>query len=121
MITDEERRKIAEKLRDQAEAWRVMMPDIRMSDRRLTDSIHMAFGIDDIDTTVHETLGALADLIDRGECKNVYDGSVQDSCDNGFQCSVCGCKVEDAEHYYVSGTWNFCPKCGRVVLDGTQN
>ncbi|EBA40609.1 hypothetical protein COLAER_00281 [Collinsella aerofaciens ATCC 25986] len=121
MITDEERRKIAEKLRDQAEAWRCMMPDIRMSDRRLTDSIHMAFGLDDVDTTVHEALDALADLIGRGECKNVYDGSVQDSCDNGFLCSVCGCKVEDEEHYRVSGTWNYCPGCGRVVLDGTQN
>ncbi len=58
----------------------------------------------------------LADLIDRGECENVYDGSVQDSCDNGFLCSVCGCKVEDEEHYRVSGVWNFCPGCGRRVV-----
>lgn len=57
----------------------------------------------------------IADLIDRGECENVYDGSVQDSCDNGFKCSVCGCKVEDEEHYRVSGVWNYCPECGRVV------
>lgn len=64
----------------------------------------------------NETYAALADLIDRGECENVYDGSVQDSCDNGFLCSVCGCKVEDEEHYRVSGTWNFCPGCGRVVV-----
>ena len=55
----------------------------------------------------------IADLIDRGECENVYDGSVQDSCDNGFKCSVCGCKVEDEEHYRVSGVWNYCPECGR--------
>lgn len=66
----------------------------------------------------NETYAALADLIDRGECENVYDGSVQDSCDNGFKCSVCGCKVEDEEHYRVSGTWNFCPGCGRVVRHG---
>lgn len=58
----------------------------------------------------------IADLIDRGECENVYDGSVQDSCDNGFLCSVCGCKVEDEEHYRVSGVWNFCPQCGRRVV-----
>lgn len=64
----------------------------------------------------NETYAALADLIDRGECENVYDGSVQDSCDNGFLCSVCGCKVEDEEHYHVSGTWNFCPGCGRTVV-----
>lgn len=60
----------------------------------------------------------IAGLIDRGECENVYDGSVQDSCDNGFLCSVCGCKVEDEEHYRVSGVWNFCPGCGRVVRHG---
>lgn len=60
----------------------------------------------------------IADLIDRGECENVYDGSVQDSCDNGFKCSVCGCKVEDEEHYHVSGVWNFCPQCGRRVRHG---
>lgn len=60
----------------------------------------------------------IADLIDRGECENVYDGSVQDSCDNGFLCSVCGCKVEDEEHYRVSGVWNFCPECGRRVRHG---
>lgn len=64
----------------------------------------------------NETYAALADLIDRGECENVYDGSVQDSCDNGFKCSVCGCKVEDEEHYRVSGVWNFCPQCGRTVV-----
>lgn len=61
-------------------------------------------------------LEKFADLIDRGECENVYDGSVQDSCDNGFECSVCGCRVEDEEHYHVSGVWNFCPQCGRRVV-----
>ena len=66
----------------------------------------------------NETYAALADLIDRGECENVYDGSVQDSCDNGFLCSACGCKVEDEEHYRVSGVWNFCPECGRRVRHG---
>ena len=48
----------------------------------------------------------------------LYDGSVQDSCDNGFLCSVCGCKVEDEEHYRVSGVWNYCPQCGRKVRHG---
>lgn len=63
-ISDEQRRERAKNLRDQAEAWRSLMPDIRMSDRRLTDSIHMAFGLDDVDITVHEALDMLADLID---------------------------------------------------------
>lgn len=57
----------------------------------------------------------LADLIDRGECENVYDDLAYGSCRNGFKCSVCGCTVEDEEHYHVSGVWNFCPKCGKRV------
>lgn len=57
----------------------------------------------------------IADLIDHGVCYNVYDSSVQDACDNGFKCSVCGCTVEDEEHYHVSGTWNWCPQCGKRV------
>lgn len=68
MITDNKRHETVKHLRDQAEAWRSLMPDIRMSDRRLTDSIHMAFGLDDVNTPVHEALGMLADLIDRPEC-----------------------------------------------------
>lgn len=64
MVTDEERRGVAAGLRDQAEAWRNIMPDIRMSDRRPTDSIHMAFGLNDKDAPVHEALGVLADIIE---------------------------------------------------------
>ena len=62
--------------------------------------------------------GKIADLIDRGECENVYDENEMGACDNGFECSVCGCRVEDEEHYHVSGEWNFCPKCGRKVVEG---
>lgn len=60
MITDEKRREVAKEPRDQAEAWRNIMPDIRMSDLRLTDSIHVAIGLNDKDTPVHEALGMLA-------------------------------------------------------------
>lgn len=35
---------------------------------------------------------------------------------DGRECSVCGCRVEDEEHYHVSGVWNFCPQCGRRVV-----
>lgn len=63
------------------------------------------------DTGYHEmndVFERIADLIDRGECENEMG-----ACDNGCECSVCGCRVEDEEHYHVSGTWNFCPQCGR--------
>lgn len=63
----------------------------------------------------------IAELIDRGVCHNVYDESECGACDNGFECSVCGCRVEDEEHYHVSGTWNWCPnaarECGRKMSD----
>lgn len=64
MITDDERCEFAKNLRCQAEAWRDMMPGILMSDRRLHDGIHMAFGLQDKDTPVHGALGMLADIIE---------------------------------------------------------
>lgn len=50
-------------------ARRNMMPSICMSDRRLTDSIHLAFGLDDIRATVHEVLVKLADMVDCAGCE----------------------------------------------------
>lgn len=108
MIDDDQRREVAEELLRQAayssgslgEWWQRLQETV-------TGEIDFA--------NPQETYRAIADLIDRGESENVYDGSVQDSCDNGFLCSVCGYKVEDEEHYRVSGVWNFCPECGRRV------
>lgn len=53
---------------------------------------------------------------ERMSCWNVYDDMAYGSCDNGFKCSACGEVVEDAEHYRVSGSWRFCPGCGRMVV-----
>ena len=66
-VTYKERREVTKELRYQAESWRSIMPDIRMSDRRLTDSIHMAFGLNDKDMPVHQALDMLADLIEGDE------------------------------------------------------
>lgn len=59
----------------------------------------------------------IADLIDHGVCYNVYDENECGACSNGFKCSVCGVTVEDCEGYYVHGTWNYCPKCCRKVVN----
>lgn len=75
-MTSSNRHEFVERLRGQAEAWRDIMPDIRMSDRRLTDSIHMAFGLDDVNTPVYKALGMLADLID---CPNCGAGVVDEA------------------------------------------
>ena len=69
MITGEKRREVAKGPRDQAGAWRDIMPDIRMSDRRPTDGIHMAFGLNGRDTPAHGAPGMLADTIEG----NQYD------------------------------------------------
>lgn len=112
MISDKERRRAVAELREASTGA-----------YRHVDSLDVIAGSVGVEVAgkfshevENETYAVLADLIDRGECENVYDGSVQDSCDNGFKCSVCGCKVEDEEHYRVSGVWNYCPQCGRTVV-----
>lgn len=112
MTSDSERREMVKHLRGQAEAWRNLMPDIRMSDSRLTYSIHMAFGLNDTNITVHEALDMLADLIDRptttrhGKFKTKYGGETP--C-----CEVCGYSIGDMR-------WNYCPKCGEVITDAKR-
>lgn len=115
-ISDEQRRERAKNLRDQAEAWRSLMPDIRMSDRRLVDSIHMAFGLDDVDITVHEALDMLADLIDIPTCVMTNVGG---DFENSFQCSNCMNEFDMPD--YDRYPYKRCPECGAVVLDGAQN
>lgn len=106
--SDEERREIAENLRREILYTRGSLGDWWM---RLHEAVT---GSEDFPCP-QETIAAIADLIDRGECENVYDENEMGACDNGFECSVCGCRVEDEEHYHVSGTWNWCPQCGKRV------
>ena len=46
----------------------------------------------------------------------VPDWRLRGASKNGFECSVCGDRVEDADEYEISGTFNFCPCCGRKVM-----
>lgn len=112
MITDDERRETVENLRHLSYMNRVRYKE---EFYELLDETVM-----EPDTGYHEmndVFERIADLIDRGECENVYDENEMGACDNGFECSVCGCRVEDEEHYHVSGIWNFCPQCGRKVVN----
>ena len=63
-------------------------------------------------------ISVLMDVPTEQTCQNVYGESECGACANGFECSACGCRVEDCEGYYVKGTWNFCPKCRRKVVEG---
>ena len=113
MITDEELCEITEELRmhGKCEGFEYCTECQALSMKLFGDKWVLC-QLDDQNVSHWKTL---ADLIDRGECENVYDESEYGACDNGFLCSVCGCKVEDEEHYRVSGVWNFCPECGRRV------
>lgn len=112
MISDKERRRAVAELREASTGAYRHVDSLDV----IADSVGVEVAGKFSHEVENETYAALADLIDRGECENVYDGSVQDSCDNGFKCSVCGCKVKDEEHYRVSGVWNYCPQCGRTVV-----
>lgn len=57
----------------------------------------------------------LADLIDRPTCRNVYDETEMGACENGFECSECGNRVDDFEHCCITGAFNYCPECGVEV------
>lgn len=113
MITDEKRRRAVHTLRQLDH-----IVDDEDCDRTIAHEASVLNMIRDatfgLDGSIFQRL---ADLIDRGECENVYDENEMGACDNGFECSACGCRVEDEEHYRVSGTWNFCPQCGRKVVN----
>lgn len=118
MIADKQRREVAEELRGQAEAWRSLMPDISMSDRRLTDSIHMAFGLNDVNITVHEALDMLADLIDRPTCTiaNSYQ-LVTNGLDELELDDMCCFKLSCGHDAYGYEEPKNCPECGAVITD----
>lgn len=117
MISDEERREAARKLRNAEE--RTMM---ELTDGELLDLLAEAVGLDRYESEHFEggLFYCLADLIDRPTCCNVYDEICDEyeggRCENGFKCSKCGEIVEDCEGYRVTGTFNYCPKCGREVV-----
>lgn len=58
---------IAERLRCQAETWRGYLPDDTlwdMSDHQFTESVLVAFGLDDLEMPVYEAFEKLADMFD---------------------------------------------------------
>lgn len=58
---------IAERLRGQAETWRGYLPDdtlYDMSDHQFTESVLIAFGLDDMEMPVYEAFEKLADAFD---------------------------------------------------------
>lgn len=113
MISDKERRRAVAELREASTgAYRhVDALDV------IAGSVGVEVGGKFGHEVENETYAALADLIDRPTCRNVYDEYEGGCCENGFKCSKCGELVEDCEGYRVKGTFNYCPNCGAEVAE----
>lgn len=79
MPSDEERRKVAARLRREGEMWRAYFGGYTISDMPdhiFTDSVLEAFGPDDMKTKVYKILEKMADLVDprRGSGPCVGEG-----------------------------------------------
>lgn len=120
MISDNERREVAEKLRE-----RTKKPMGKSMQRMFTETLGMyAHNIcwrnpDKATNRWDVIVNYLADLIDRPTCRNVS------GCKDTFECSECGYKVrlitevynEHDEPFHVTLTPSRCPKCGAEVID----
>lgn len=115
MITDEERRRVAQNLRSSRYRLKPVPSGKQfMSMVRAASELELAHEMNYLTQSGFERL---ADLIDRPTCRNVYDENEMGSCVNGFECSECGNMVEDYEGYRISGEFNYCSKCGREVVE----
>ena len=124
MISDQERREVARRLRaDWAMFRRRGTERVPLFTMQCMDQLLRAIGLIPERCDWQTIAFRLASLIDRPTCRNVYDDAHDEyeggCCENGFKCSKCGELVEDCEGYRVKGTFNYCPNCGaEVVPDG---
>lgn len=71
MTSDQQRRKVAARLRSEAENWREHYGDdtvYDMSDHAFTESVLTAFGFDDMEMSAYRIFEKIADLIDLPTC-----------------------------------------------------
>ena len=108
MISDEERREVAAKLRglDERIDGVALMCTKLEHDAMALRAIRAVVGKGDI-------FHLLADFIDRPTCRMTDCGIDHGSCSWGMRCSACDAEFE---HVKTSFGWNYCPKCGAEVV-----
>lgn len=110
MISNEERREIARKLREIDR-----QPLCELTDGEILDLLAASVGFDQYTNEDFDEglLGRIADLIDRPTCRNE-----EDSYDRTFLCSACG---YEAYTYSDSNCnphdFSYCPECGAEVVE----
>ena len=113
MITDKERREVANKLRERTE-YKLAKGESMQHMFSETLGVYRTydygeFGLVKESATWKNIINLLADLIDRptttrhGKFKTKYGRETP--C-----CEVCGYSIGDMR-------WNYCPKCGAVIVD----
>lgn len=114
IISNKQRRELAERLWRQGETWRAYFGSytiMNMRDHIFTDSVLDAFGFgpDDMEMSVYKAFYKMADLVDlptttrHGKFRVKFGRKTP--C-----CKACG--------YSIGGMrWNYCPKCGTVIAD----
>lgn len=134
-ITNEERRKVAEIMRNEAQLWHKLLPgtyiNLGETSALLQDIMHFV-GING--RAEPETIyNRLADLINRPTCKNVsefgshtvtvYDFEKDENFD--FVCSRCGIHLDGGEmgsspltdEKFARHALRYCPNCGAEVVE----
>lgn len=120
MTSDEKRREVAARLRDEAESWRYYREDDNifcMADYEFTEAVLEDFGFGDMDMPTYEAFDQMADLIDRPTCYVV---------EHKTHCGSYGC--EEAGTLWVLSCGDecvndsdfpprYCPECGAEVTD----
>ena len=105
MVSNDERREVAERLR-------VYSHDFDFSDSDPFCYVSKAaFGDVDVHTYC-SVFARLADLIDRPTCQMVECAIDHGSRSWGMRCTACG---KEFEHMKPSYGWNNCPNCGAEV------
>ena len=110
MPTNDERREVAEIMRDGA----------RFSVSSCAVAARLGFDCEEYESCAmceQELAYRLADLIEpepEKMCRNEATGS-------DFKCSECGCSVVGSAYWteanICNGDWNFCPNCGAKVVE----
>lgn len=121
MISDKERRRIANELREAASAKGKRSGSMELMLSKLLGIAKQEKGVLGqqvvVAATWRDVYRSLADLIDHPTCRNIYaETEKAGGCENGFKCSECGNMVEDYEGYRISGEFNYCSKCGAEVV-----
>lgn len=128
MITDDERREVAQKLRglpidmySTIDEWEKdgLFINNSVCDEGDYSQIHDAvfgyFPAEYMHPGDYEELHErLADLIDRPTCEMAECSIDHGSCSWGMRCSRCGTEFEHEKPAYG---WRYCPKCGAMVVE----